>query len=148
VDIGVPAPARRIKPGAATQARTLTVVLVAVGGVLGVILLAFIIANLGGDGGGEASGDDGATATTGAGETATTTTTASTTPSAARGIVPDVAGLTSNEAADQIEAAGFVVRESRVANAAPQGQVIDQSPAGGVQWPEGNEVTIVVSNGP
>jgi hypothetical protein len=49
VDIGVPAPARRLKTDPAAQARSMTVLVVAIGAIAGVVLLAFAISRLGGD---------------------------------------------------------------------------------------------------
>ena len=51
VDIGVPNPARRIKTDPAAQTRSAVVAIVAVGVVLGAVLLALLISNLGGGGG-------------------------------------------------------------------------------------------------
>jgi hypothetical protein len=56
IDIGVPAPARKLKADPAAQARTMTVVLVAVGAIAAITLVAFLISRLGGDDNGGTSG--------------------------------------------------------------------------------------------
>src|SRR3970040_2385807 len=49
IDIGVPVPARRLQTNPASQARSVTVAIVAVVGILAVVLLAFFISRLAGD---------------------------------------------------------------------------------------------------
>lgn len=148
VDIGVPAPSRRIKPDAAANARTLTVLAVAAGAVILVILAALLISNLGGDDGGNtpATGTPGGSATTGAAATANGTQAVSgltVTP----GVVPNVIGETVTTAALAIQEAGFVARENHKKDNAPKGTVIDQSSAG-TSLALGSTVIIVVSDGP
>ena len=156
VDIGVPAPARRIKPDPAAQARSVLVAVVAIGGILAVILLAFVISNLGGDNSADLSGAAaaGGTTTTAAGSTAGTgTATANSGPdisgiAVTRGVVPDVQGETIAVARAAVEAAGFKVNEIRGRNTSAAGTVYDQSPAAGTNQPAGSVVTLAVSDGP
>jgi len=146
VDIGVPAPARRIKPDSAANARTMTVLAVAGVAVIAVILAALLISNLGGDDSNTppGSGTPGSSATAGASATTTQATSGLTvTP----GVVPDVRGQTVTVAALAIQEAGFVARENHKKDTAPKGQVIDQSAAGTSQ-PLGSTIIIVVSDGP
>jgi beta-lactam-binding protein with PASTA domain len=65
-----------------------------------------------------------------------------------RGIVPDVVGLNAEEATTLLQDLGYTVFETREADEAPADTVTDQAPAPDVAWPEGSEVTIVVSDGP
>ena len=51
VDIGIPAPARRIKTDPAAQARSMTVLIVAATAIIAVVVLAVAISRLGGGGG-------------------------------------------------------------------------------------------------
>jgi beta-lactam-binding protein with PASTA domain len=61
--------------------------------------------------------------------------------------VPEVTGLTADEATQTLEGAGFTVKTVEVENEAEPGAVVDQSPAGGSMVTPGSEVTIVVSAG-
>lgn len=61
--------------------------------------------------------------------------------------VPDVGGLTLEEATQTLEAAGFKVKSVAVENEAEPGTVVDQSPAAGEMVAPGSEVTVVVSAG-
>ncbi len=61
--------------------------------------------------------------------------------------VPDVMGLTVEEATQTLEAAGFKVKSVNVENEAEVGTVVDQSPAAGEMVAPGAEVTVVVSAG-
>src|SRR4051794_6589537 len=64
----------------------------------------------------------------------TTTTSASTTTAAATAQIPDVVGQDMSSGAGQIEAAGFVAETSPVTSgSAPEGQVVQESPAAGSQ---------------
>ena len=152
VDIGVPAPARRINTNPAAQTRSAVVAIAAIGGIIAVILLAYVISNLGGD----SSADAGAGATT---TTTTGTSTGTSTRAAAsgpdisgieitRGVVPAVQGETIAVARAAVEAAGYKVNEVRGSNTSPAGTVYDQSPAEGTTHPVGSVVTLAVSDGP
>lgn len=61
--------------------------------------------------------------------------------------VPDVVGLTLDEATEMLGAAGFEVKSVAVENEAEPGTVVDQSPAAGEMVAPGSEVTVVVSAG-
>lgn len=143
VDIGVPAPARRINPSPANQARTVTILGIAAGAIIAVVLLAILVSNLGGSGGDDLPGSS----TPGGGATATPTTRAST--GAKSGVVPAVEGQSSGDAKSAIEDAGLVTRETRQQSATvPKGNVISQAPAAGGKLTGGQTVNIVVSDGP
>jgi len=147
VDIGVPAPTRRIRTDPAAQTRTLVVAIVAIAAVVGVILLALLIANLGSDDSpppDTLGGDDEASAAV----TNTPVPTETGSGGPVRGIVPDVVGLDIAVARAQVEAAGYVVNEVRGPNAAPVGEVFGQVPVGNTRHPEGETVTLAVSEGP
>jgi serine/threonine-protein kinase len=63
--------------------------------------------------------------------------------------VPNVVGLTEDEAVAAIESAGLVVGERTTQpSEEPEGTVISQDPAAGEQVPGGSEVNLVVSSGP
>ncbi len=147
VDIGVGAPARRIKTDPAAQTRTLTIAIVAIGAVVAVVLLALMISNLGG--GSNSPGPEAAPtgSTLSAGETVAPTLAPSgiqTTP----GVVPPLSGLTAEKARSAISEAGFKSSETHGNNAAAKGTVFDQSPAAGTNLPVGGTVTIAISDGP
>lgn len=156
IDIGVATPARRINPDPASQARTVTVVLVAIGAILGVALVAFLISRLGGDDGGTGASTASATGTATRGPVGqrTQAPAATATPSAAGGAavepgkVPDVRGLAESQAKAAVEQAGFVVKELRNRHAEPKNTVYDQAPAPGIEWPKGATVTLTISEGP
>jgi serine/threonine-protein kinase len=61
--------------------------------------------------------------------------------------VPEVLGLSVDEATQTFEGAGFLVKPVDVENDAEVGTVVDQSPAGGELVAPGSEVTILVSAG-
>ena len=61
--------------------------------------------------------------------------------------VPDVVGMTSDEAIAALQAAGFNATVVEVDSLRPKGIVVDQLPAGGAQADLGLSVTIDVSNG-
>jgi beta-lactam-binding protein with PASTA domain/predicted Ser/Thr protein kinase len=62
--------------------------------------------------------------------------------------VPGVTGETETTATLRLQAAGFEVDTDRVANAQPEGTVIEQDPRGGETAEEGSTVTLSVSLGP
>jgi cytoskeleton protein RodZ len=148
VDIGVPAPARRIKADPAAQTRSVMIAVVAIGAVLAVVLLAFLISNLGG---GPSTPGPGASATGAATGSAGPTTGPTLAPSGIQttpGVVPSLTGLTAEKARAAISEAGFKSNETHAKNAATKGTVFDQSPAAGGSLPVGKTVTIVISDGP
>jgi len=65
------------------------------------------------------------------------------------GQVPGTAGLTEEEATEQLEAAGFEVNSGRVnSDSVEAGLVVYSDPSGGSTVTNGSTVTIFVSNGP
>jgi len=62
--------------------------------------------------------------------------------------VPDVVRSTKAEAVQTLGEAGFVVVIAEEASLTPAGEVISQSPTGGVMAKSGSTVTIIVSTGP
>lgn len=160
VDIGVPAPSRRIKTDPAAQTRSMVIAVVAIGAVVAVILLAFLISNLGG---GDSSTPPGSSSTSTSGSTklapsgaesndagsgaAVTSGTAAA--SGQPGVMPPVVGMTQTAAQEAIAAAGLKVevKTQKPSNQA-KGTVIDQSPASGTAVDAGFTVKIVVSDGP
>lgn len=154
VDIGVPAPARRIKTDPAAQTRSAVVGIVAIGAVVAVILISFLISNLGGGssaapiGGNKQNGTD---ATTTASQQANLPPADETTPKSGLdvtpGVVPSLIGVNADRAKLAIAEAGYEVSEKMQKDKDPKGTVIDQSPAGGVQFPAGSTVNIVTSDG-
>jgi transcriptional regulator with XRE-family HTH domain len=147
VDIGLPTPANRIKTDPAAQTRSLVVAIAALGVIIGAVLVAVLISNLGG-------GDDpppgtGLDSTQAAGNGLATATTASSDgTSVTPGVVPAVKGLNETEAKQKITAAGFVVTEIRAKNSAEKGTVIDQNPQPDREFPQGQAITIAISDGP
>lgn len=160
VDIGVPAPNRRIKTDPAAQTRSMVIAVVAIGAVVAVILLAFLISNLGG-------GDS--TTPPGAGSTVTTSgstklapagagsdqagsgaavTSATAAASSQPGVMPAVVGMTQAAAQEAIAAAGLKLDVGTQKSNQAKGTVIDQSPASGTAVDAGFTVKIVVSDGP
>ncbi|MGD9932620.1 MAG: helix-turn-helix domain-containing protein [Dehalococcoidia bacterium] len=130
------------------------VVLGAMGAILLIVVIAaFLISSLGGDEGGIAPTTT-ATGTVTAGAASTTTGTAptrtgtATTQAATQGVVPDVVGETEADATRLVRAAGLAVRVITEKSTRPKGTVTDQSPAPTTQLQAGDEVTIVVSEGP
>lgn len=148
VDIGVPAPARKLKTDPAAQARSMTVLFVAVGAIAAVLVLAFVISKLGDDDPNGAS--FGRTPTT----TATTEGGEGETPAGSgvtAGVVPSVIGLTEVAARQALISAGFPENAISVTtnrNAAAKGTVYDQRPVAGDQIVEGDQAIIAVSEGP
>jgi serine/threonine-protein kinase len=61
--------------------------------------------------------------------------------------IPDVVGLTEDEATDELEAAGFVVEPEERPSKKEEGEVIKQDPKAGERLEEGETVTITVSTG-
>jgi hypothetical protein len=151
IDIGVPVPTRRLDRDPAAPTRTAAVVVVALAAILFVVLLAFLVSSLGGDGngGGINVPEDSANTAAGADDdddaldpTATTAT------SAQPGIVPNVEGLTQEQAIAEVQAAGFVPSVRTTPNAATAGTVVSQSPAGDLEFEPGSSVILLVSSGP
>lgn len=141
VDIGLAGGRGRMRGGPLPGARAVTVALVAVFVTAVVILLAFVVANLGG------------------GESAPAPATPSpATPAPAPdaggveteiGIVPDVIGQTEAVARQAVREAGFEVNVVTERNEQyPRGTVFEQAPAAGVRREPGRSVFIVVSAGP
>ena len=62
--------------------------------------------------------------------------------------VPDVVGSTQDEATQTLADAGFVAEVVQEASLTPAGEVVSQSPTGGVVATPGSKVTIRVSTGP
>lgn len=62
--------------------------------------------------------------------------------------VPDVVGMTEDEATAALEGAGFAVEVLEAFSAQPVGQVFWQYPSGGAAEPVGSSVAILVSSGP
>jgi eukaryotic-like serine/threonine-protein kinase len=62
--------------------------------------------------------------------------------------VPDVVGSTQAAAVQSLGAAGFVVVITQESSLTPAGEVVSQSPTGGVLATSGSTVTISVSSGP
>lgn len=158
VDIGIPAPARRIKTDPAAQTRSAVIAIVAVGAVIAVILMSFLISNLGSDSsaappiGGTKSNGSGNVPTTAASQQANVPPAAETTPRSGLdvtpGVVPSLIGVSAEKAKLAIAEAGYKVAEKKQKDKEAKGIVIDQSPASGVQFPEGSTVNIVTSDGP
>ncbi len=145
VDIGLASPARKINTDPAAQTRSVVVAIIALGVILGAVLIAIIISNLGGAA--ETPPGTGPDATEAANADAQTTET----PAAASGvagIVPTVLGLPEAQARQMLTSAGYTVRELRVSNSATKGEVIEQTPEPGIEWPAGRRVDIVISEGP
>ena len=164
VDIGVPAPARRIKTDPAAQQRSMLIGVVAVCIVLVVLIFAYLLSSLGGTsnapgsatvntGGNPAA--PGTTSINGVGTpagassigAATGTAPAGTIAAGVPAAVPNVIGMTADKATAAITAAGFKVNQLPASNSAPKGQVFSQSPAPAAQYSTGLTVNIAVSTG-
>ncbi len=147
VDIGVPNPARRLKTDPAAQTRSAVVAIVAVGVILGTVLLALLISNLGSGGDAPPGTDVNDTKTTG---TATTAAAASA-PSGVQitpGQVPTLVGLPEATAKQALAEAGYKVSELRTkAPGFEKGIVSDQQPPAGSALAQGQTVQIVISDG-
>jgi len=154
IDFGVPSPARRIQPDPAVQARSLTVLVVAVAGILAVVLLAMLISRLGGgsspgaDSGSLAGSATRTAAATAANGSAATQPAGGNLPDVPRGIVPNVTGVQVATARLTIQAAGYTLRESTQKDSAARGLILQQAPAAGITLAEGSEVFVIVSGGP
>ncbi|MBI5947677.1 MAG: helix-turn-helix domain-containing protein [Chloroflexi bacterium] len=154
IDIGVPSPARRIQTDPAAQTRALTVLVIAVAGVLGVILLAMLISKLGGGSSpaSESGSLAGSATQTAAAATAAAvsqpTQAAADLPDVPKGVVPNVTGQQVAAARLTLQAAGYRVKELTQKDSAAKGLILQQAPAAGITLAEGSEVTIVVSGGP
>jgi len=147
IDIGVPNPANRIKTDPAAQTRSVVVAIVALGVIVGAVLVAILIS---GAGDADPPPGTGIESTRAAGsEQATNTTTADTTAvSVTPGVVPTLIGLPEAQAKQLLTAAGYRVIEIRDKNAADKGIVFDQSAPPGSELPQGQAVTIAISEGP
>ncbi len=146
VDIGVAVPSRRLGSGSLSFARTGLVASVAIGVVAVVLIIAILIANLGG--GGETPAVEGGTTPTatpsGEGETPATSGL-----DVRRGVVPDLIGQPEDIARLAVEEAGFEVTVVRGRNEQyPRGTVFEQAPTAGVEQEPGRGVFIAVSDGP
>ncbi len=149
IDIGVPAPARRLKTDPAAQARSMTVLVVAIAAIAAVVILAFAISRLGG---GNAGGLPLETPTTttvesGSDSTATVISGSTVTP----GVMPNVIGLTEGAAVTALKAAGFsenAISVTRQSRNDPAGTVYEQYPLAGEPTEEGLQAIIAVSEGP
>lgn len=146
VDIGVPNPARKIKTDPAAQTRSVVVAIIAVGVILGAVLVAIIISNLGGAA--ETPPGTGPDATEAAGGTGATATSSAAAVSGTPGLVPTVLGLQEEQARQALTTAGYTVRDLRIKNAATKGEVIEQTPIPGTELRAGSRVDIVISEGP
>ncbi len=152
VDIGIPVPTRRINTDPAAQTRSLAIALVALIAVLAVILLALLVSRIGEDEGNAPplTPPSGLTQSAGGGVAGLATTV----PAGASGlpvtpgIVPDVTGQTAEKARLAIAEAGFKVKERHDKATQPKGTVVTQAPAANVEFQQGSEVTIVISDGP
>jgi len=147
VDIGVPA--RRIKTDPAAQTRSAVIGIVAAGAIIAVVLLAFLISNLGSNETPAGTEVGTATPTRPGGANTAETPAASGIPGVERGLVPALEGQTAERAKLAIAEAGYRADErSEKSGTFEKGVVLTQSPAPGIVWPEGSSVTIVVSEGP
>ncbi|MEO6397640.1 MAG: PASTA domain-containing protein [Tepidiformaceae bacterium] len=149
VDIGVARPDTRIKTDPAAQTRSAVIGIVAIGAIFAVVLLAFLISNLGGGDAppGSATSTPGArTVTSGA-----PTTSGQLPPSGLAitpGIVPNLIGQSAAVAKSAVQEAGYITKERTQKSSEAKGKVIDQSPGAETAWPAGSEVIIVTSEGP
>jgi cytoskeletal protein RodZ len=151
VDIGVPAPARRIKTDPAAQTRTMAVVAVAIGAIIAVIVVALLLSRAGGSAAGvdttprasDTQSVAGAAVITGA-NTATSSTTAA---PGASVKVPDVINLQQAQAEQAIRDAGLKVSTLTQSATQPKGTVTDQAPAAGSDALADDTVHLVVSSG-
>lgn len=157
VDIGVPTPATRLKTDPAAQTRSLVVAVVAIGAILAVVLLAFLLSSLGGDEAPPGSQGTSPTATTegsadstadvGASSGGETPTLGASGLDVTPGIVPNLIGQQADVARLAVVEAGYLVMEQTAPNSEPEGTVIDQSPAPDIELPVGSTVVIVISEG-
>ena len=131
--------------GFRAQSTDVTAPIIALGVILGAVLVAILISNLGGAA--ETPPGTGPDATASAGADVTTSAT-SVVSNGAPGIVPTVLGLPEEQAKAMLTTAGYTVRELRVKNSATKGEVVGQTPEPGIEWPTGRRVDIVISEGP
>jgi transcriptional regulator with XRE-family HTH domain len=143
IDIGVPAPNRRINTDPAAQTRSAVIAIVAVGAIVAVVLLAILISNLGGNSQGNSPVPQETTSPAGVPTTAATVA-ADTAP----GVVPSLVGMQAAAARTAITAAGFKVKETREKSNQPKDTITNQAPAADTQLPAGSTVIIVISDGP
>jgi len=153
IDIGVPVPTRRINTDPAAQTRSVAIAFVAIIAVLAVVVLALVVSRMG-DGGGATTPPltpkAGATQPSGA----ATTGQATAVPAGASGlpvtpgVVPNVTGQTVEKARLAVAEAGYKVKERHEKATQPKGTIVTQAPAADVEFPQGSEVTIVISDGP
>jgi hypothetical protein len=150
IDIGVPVPTRRLDRDPAAPTRTAAVVVVALAAILFVVLLAFLVSRLGGDGngGGINVPQDSTNIAAGADDDDAAEPTPTTGTSAQPGIVPSVEGLTQEQAIAEVLAAGFAPTVRERPDSTTAGTVVTQSPAGGLEAEPGSSVTLIVSSGP
>jgi hypothetical protein len=154
IDIGVPSPARKIQTDPAAQARTTTVVVVAIVGVLFIVAIAFFISRAGGgsDTGTTPTASIGTAAglfpsgTAGAGGSAAAATPSA--PASADAKMPDVRNMTLAQARQALQALGVQIKEIHGPNAAPKNTVTDQSPAPDSSLAGVTQVSLAVSDGP
>lgn len=148
VDIGLPIPARRLEQDSAAATRTAVILGIAAIAIALILGIAWLISRSG-DSSANAGGGAPGTAATSNTATSEAESTATTGPAVQRGIVPDVIGLSSEQAAAIVEAAGYeVVPLTANSPNVTRGNVLDQSPAPGTQLSEGQKVWITVSDGP
>lgn len=144
VDIGLAGGGGRLRGGPLPGARAATVALVAVFATAIVILIAFVIASIGDDGGAAVPATPTATPTPGPDATP-----ASSGIETEIGIVPDVVGQSEDVARLAVREAGFEANVVTERNEQyPRGTVFEQAPAAGVRREPGRSVFIVVSAGP
>lgn len=144
VDIGLAGGGGRLRGGPLPGARAATVALVAVFATAVVILIAFVIASVGDDGGAAAPATPTATPTSGPDAAP-----ASSGLETRIGIVPDVVGQSEAVARQAVREAGFEANVVTERNEQyPRGTVFEQAPAAGVRREPGRSVFIVVSAGP
>jgi transcriptional regulator with XRE-family HTH domain len=146
VDIGLPTPANRIKTDPAAQTRSLVVAIVAIGVIVGAILVAILISNVGGAE--NPPPGTGLDSTQSAGNGLATSTTEAANTSAEPGVVPTLIGLPEAQAKQLLATAGYKVTEVRSKDAMDKGLVFDQSPAPGIHLAVGQPVRIAISEGP
>ena len=149
VDIGVARPPRRLDADPTAQTRTALVAGVAFAAIAAVVVVAWLISNLGSD---EPlspgpSSPDGGSATPGVTESPVADGDSGL--NVTRGVVPDVTGEAAAVALLAIAEAGYVVDQSTdPSDTVPEGIVIGQSPAPSTVRAEGGTVFIIVSTGP
>ncbi|HNM79138.1 MAG TPA: helix-turn-helix domain-containing protein [Tepidiformaceae bacterium] len=148
VDIGVPNPARRLKTDPAAQTRSLVVAVVAIGVVVGAVLLALLISNLGG---GDAPPGTSPDPTKPAASASAAAASSASAPSGVKitpGQVPTLVGLPEATAKQALAEAGYKVSELRAkAPGFEKGIIADQQPAAGAALAAGGTVQIVISEG-